>query len=141
MFYRIYSRGWGNWGDFGVLILKNRWFAKFAKKERISDACLRQAVMDAEAGKIDADYGGGVIKQRIARPNEGKSGGYRSIILFRKGNRAFFVYGFPKKEREDITDFEERKFKEFAKLAFALSDADLARLIEIGTYQEVKRDG
>jgi hypothetical protein len=78
-------------------ILKNTAFSKFARKEGISEAQLCQAVRDANEGKIDADYGGGVIKKRIARPNKGASGGYRSIILFRAGARAFFVYGYPKK--------------------------------------------
>ena len=76
-------------------VFKSKRFAKFARQERISDAKLCEAVGDAEAGRIDADYGGGVIKQRISRPNEGKPGGYRAIILFRKGQLSFFVYGFP----------------------------------------------
>ena len=60
------------------------------------------SVRDAETGGIAADYGGGVSKQRIARSNEGKSGGYRSVILYRRGDKALFVYGFPKSERETI---------------------------------------
>ena len=60
-----------------MIILKNSWFTKFAKKERISDAKLCEAVKNAEAGLIDADYGGGVIKQRIARLKG------TSIYLFR----------------------------------------------------------
>lgn len=72
-------------------IFKSKWFAKFVRKERITDAKLCDAVRNAERGMIDADYGGGVIKQRIARPNEGKAGGYRSIVFFRKGERVFFV--------------------------------------------------
>ena len=95
---------------------------------------------NAEAGKIDADYGGGVIKQRIARPNEGKSGGYRSVILYYRGNKAFFVYGFPKNERENIDDAEERAFKDLAKVTFALSDDELVKLIKTGVYQEVHCD-
>ena len=80
-------------------IFKSKWFTKFARKECIADAKLCEAVRNAEQGIIDADYGDGVIKQRIARPNEGKSGGYRSIVLFRLGDRAFFVYGFAKSTR------------------------------------------
>jgi hypothetical protein len=121
-------------------IYKNKWFTRFARKERISKAKLRQAVEEAEAGKIDADYGGGVIKKRIARPGEGKSGGYRTVILYRKGEKAFFVYGFPKSERDNITDVEEREFKELAKLTFGLSDEDLAKLIKTGAFEEVKGD-
>ena len=63
-------------------IFKSKWFARFARKERITDVQLCEAIRNAEQGVIDADYGGSVIKQRIARPNEGKSGGYRSIVLF-----------------------------------------------------------
>ena len=116
-------------------IFKNKWFVR---KEGISDATLCEAVKDAEAGNINADYGGGVIKQRIARPNEGKSGGYRSVILYRKGDKAFFVYGFLKSERENINAAEEREFKKLAKVTFALSDDELAKLAEIGAYTEVQ---
>jgi hypothetical protein len=63
-------------------IFKTKWFVRFARKERISDGALIDAVERAERGLIDADMGGGVIKQRLARPSEGKSGGLRSIILF-----------------------------------------------------------
>ena len=106
-------------------VLKNKWFVKFAHKDRIRDATLCAAVKDAESGNIDADYGGGVIKQRIARPNEGKSGGYRTIILFRRGDRAFFVYGFAKNERENIDKSDERDFKELAKGLLGISDEQL----------------
>ena len=119
-------------------IFKNKWFARFAGKEDISDTKLREAVKDAEAGNIDADYGGGVIKQRIARPNEGKSGGYRSVILYRRGDKAFFVYGFLKSERENINDAEEREFKKLAKVTFALAEEELAKLVKTGVYKEVQ---
>jgi len=122
-------------------IFKNKRFAKFASKEGIDDAKLREAVQEAEAGKIDANYGGGVIKQRIARPGEGKSGGYRSVILYRRGDKAFFVYGFPKNERENIDKVEERAFKELAKITIAFSDDELRQLIKTGAYTEVKSNG
>lgn len=122
-------------------IFKNKRFAKFARKEGIGDAKLGEVVRDAEAGKIGADYGGGVIKQRIARPGEGKSGGYRSVILYRQGERAFFVYGFPKSERENLDKTEERAFKELAKITLAFSDDELRKLIKTGTYQEVENNG
>ena len=121
-------------------IYKNKAFAKFARKERITDATLCKVIKDAEAGKIDVDYGGGVIKQRIARPNEGKSGGYRTIILFCRGARAFFVYGFAKKERENIDQGEEKAFKELAGWHFRLDGAEVEKLVKNGTYQEVKCD-
>jgi len=121
-------------------IFKNKRFAKFARKERISDSTLCEVVKDAEAGKIDADYGGGVIKQRIARPNEGKSGGYRAVILYRLGDKAFFVYGFAKSERENIDEVEERQLKELAKAALSLSDSEITKMVKKGAFKEVKCD-
>jgi hypothetical protein len=81
-------------------VFKNKIFSRFARRENISDKSLLEAVERADKGVIDADLGGGVIKQRIARPGQGKSGGFRSIVLFRAGDKAFFVYGFAKNERE-----------------------------------------
>lgn len=77
---------------FGLRIFKNAWFERFARKEKISAEALWEAVERAEQGQIDADLGGGVIKQRIARPGGGKSKGYRSIVLYRKDDKAFFVF-------------------------------------------------
>jgi hypothetical protein len=61
---------------------------RFAKQSGIGDAVLCEAIRDAERGLIAADLGGGVIKQRIARPGQGKSGGFRTLIVFRAGARA-----------------------------------------------------
>ena len=60
-------------------VFKTRWFARFARQERIADSSLREAIERAERGLIDADLGGGLIKQRVARPGRGRSGGYRVI--------------------------------------------------------------
>ena len=119
-------------------IFKNKAFAKFARKEQINDAKLWEAVTAAERGNIDADYGGGVIKQRIARTNQGKSGGYRAIIYYRQADKAFFVYGFSKNARDNIEEDEERELKRQAKITFTLSNEQLLKLLENGTYQEVK---
>ena len=67
-------------------IFKNKPFARFARKCEISDSELCQAIKDADCGLIDANLGGGVIKQRIARKGSGKSGGFRTMILFKAGN-------------------------------------------------------
>ena len=87
-------------------IFKVRLFARFARRERIADANLREAVERATRGLIDADLGGGVVKQRVARPGEGRSGGFRTIIAFRSGDLAVFMYGFAKSDRGNITDEE-----------------------------------
>ena len=121
-------------------IFKSKWFAKFVRKERIADDNLCEAVRNAERGILDADYGGGVIKQRIARPDEGKSGGYRVIILFRQNERSFFVYGFAKSDLSNIDASDERDFKELAQILLLTSDAELRNLIAAGNYTEIKCD-
>src|SRR5208337_2282072 len=121
-------------------IFKSRWFQRFAGKERIADAVLRVAVARAEKGQIDADLGGGVIKQRIARPGQGRSKGYRTIIFFRQAARAFFVYGFAKSQRANIDADEEEQFKEAAKHVLGLTEQQLAELLKRGDFVEVKNE-
>lgn len=118
-------------------VFKNAWFGRFARKEEISAAALWDAVQRAEKGQIDADLGGGVIKQRIARPGKSKSKGYRSIILFRKGKLSFFVYGFSKSELGNIREDEEAQFKKMAKYVLSLTDVQLSELVANGQFEEV----
>ncbi len=118
-------------------VFKNKWFTKFAKKERISDQKLCQMIKDLENGLIDTDYGDGLIKQRLARQNQGKSSGYRCIILFHHKNNAFFVYGFPKSERENIGREDERAFKDLSQQMFGFSDNDVEQLLLSGALVEV----
>jgi hypothetical protein len=121
-----------------VRIFKSRWFQRFATKEGIADAALREAVARAEEGQIDAHLGSEVIKQRIARPGQGRSKGYRTIIYFRRGAKAFFVYGFAKSQRANINADEEKQFREAAKHVLALTEKHLTELLERGDFVEVK---
>jgi hypothetical protein len=118
-------------------VFKNAWFGRFARKQKIPDAVLRHAVERIERGQIDADLGGGVVKQRIARPGKGKSKGFRTIILLRQSKRAVFVYGFAKGARENIRKDEEETFKLAAKYVLALSDEQIEALIANGQFSEV----
>ena len=119
-------------------IFKNAWFIRFSRAQKISDEGLREAILRAEAGQVDADLGGGVVKQRIARPGQGKSKGYRTIILLREGYRAFFVYGFAKSERDNIRKNEEEQFKKMAEYVLGLSEVQLNILIANGQMEEVE---
>lgn len=122
-------------------IFKNAWFARYARKERLGDRALCEAIRRAERGLIDADLGGEVIKQRVARPGEGKSSGYRIIILFRAGQQAFLVFGFAKSHLDNIGGRELKDFRRLAKALIGLSDGAIAALIEDGQLFEVKCDG
>ena len=79
-------------------VFKSNRFHRFARKEKISDAMLCEAIERAERGLIDADLGAGLIKQRVARPGAGRSGGYRTLIFFRAETRAVFAFGFAKSD-------------------------------------------
>ncbi len=89
-------------------------------------------------GQIDADLGGGVIKQRIGGSGQGRSGGYRTIILFRRGARAFFIYGFAKSDRANIDQVEEQQFREAAKYVLGLPERQLADLLGRGDFVEAR---
>ena len=121
-------------------IYKNGWFDKFARKEKITDKTLCEAIKRAEQGLIDADLGGGLIKQRVARPGEGKSGGYRTLILFRTKVRALFVYGFAKSERDNITPDEAAFYRKLAKAYLSLSDAQMDHMADVKQWTQVECD-
>ena len=119
---------------------KTKAFTRFADKAGISDAALCRAVRDAEQGLVAADLGGGVIKQRIARPGQGKSGGFRTLIVFSAGKRAIFVHGFAKNEKDNIERDEVVALKRLAAELLAYDDKTLARVLGSGVLVELKCD-
>lgn len=119
-------------------IFKIKWFIRFARRERIKDADLVEAIERAGRGLIDADLGGGLIKQRIARPGQGRSGGFRTVIAYQARNRAVFIYGFAKSERDNIEDDELEGLREIAAAWFKADTDALARQVSEGLAEEVK---
>jgi hypothetical protein len=118
-------------------IYKNMWFAKFARKEKIDDNALCDAVRRATEGLIDADLGSGLIKQRIAREGGGKSAGYRTLIFFRSGERAIFVAGFAKSDKANLNAEELMGFRKAAKLALAVSQDQIDTAVRAGQLTEI----
>ena len=119
---------------------KTKAFARFADREGLEYASLCEAVWRARNGLIDGDPGGGVIKQRIARKGGGRSSGFRTIVLFRRGELAFFVYGFAKSDRENLRRNELETFRLLADEYLALDKRGLAAAQAAGTIVEVKCD-
>ena len=119
-------------------IFKSTWFTRFAGKEGITDSELREMVNQLEAGQADADLGSGVYKVRVARPGEGKSGGYRVIVFFKSEERTFYQYAYPKSSRSNINQGELRYYKKMAKINFTMSDCELADAIKAGEYTEIE---
>lgn len=128
-------------GEPRLRIFLTKSFMRFVRRHSIEDTDLRDAICRVTKGLIDADLGGGVIKQRIARPNQGKSGGYRSIILFRRGNNAFFVYGFSKSSRHNLRSDEVTGFRRLADVMLSYDEAALDQALDSGVIREVNPGG
>lgn len=121
-------------------VFKIAWLDRYAKKQRISDEMLINAIQEAESGNINANLGGGVIKQRIARQGQGKSSGYRTIIYYRQGERAFFAYAFSKSDRDNITPKELTAFKQTAQRYLSLTDEQTEKLLLAKEIIEIDYD-
>ncbi len=115
-------------------------FARFVRRERLDDKRLCEAIARAERGSIDAELGGNLIKQRIARPGGGRSGGYRTVIAYRASQRSVFLYGFAKSERDNIGDWELDGLKKLARHYLGYSDARIATALEWRELREVVCD-
>ena len=121
-------------------VYKTKWFRRFARREKITDAMLCDAVARAERGQVDADLGGGVIKQRMARKGQGRSGGYRSLIVYRIDDRAIFVFGFAKSDQDNLEPDELADLKTAAKLLLGYDADDLEEAVTKGELWEVDCD-
>ena len=119
---------------------KTKPFGRFATREEIENGALCEAVERAAKGLIGADLGSGVIKQRIARRGQGRSGGFRVIVAFRRGERAFFVHGFAKSDRENLRPWELTALRSLADEMLGLDAAGLEAMPANGTISEVDCD-
>jgi len=121
-----------------VRVFKTKWFARFASREEIDDLNLVAVLREIENGLVDADYGGGLIKKRIARAGGGKSGGYRSIIAYKSEVRCVFLYCFAKNDKENLDKSELREYKEAASVFLRLTSAEISLALESRKLEEVK---
>lgn len=119
-------------------VFKTKWFTRFADKEGIDDARLIGTVQSIESGLIDADYGGGVIKQRIARDGEGKSGGYRTVVAFRSSSRSIFMFAFPKSVQDNFSIVEKREYKKAAVFYMGMTEEQITTAVKSGILIEVE---
>jgi len=121
-------------------IYETKGFARFARQEQIADNSLREAILRAEQGLVDADLGGGLIKQRVARKGQGRSGGYRMIVAYRVIRRAVFLYAFAKNEREDIGQDELTELRKIGQNWLNASERTIEQAIDDGDLKEVTLD-
>lgn len=122
-------------------VFKNKWFQKWAAKERLDDEALRAAIEEMENGLIDTKLGGHVVKKRVALPGRGKRGGSRTLVVYQQADKAFFVYGFAKNERANISDKELKALKLLATQLLGYTNPALVKAIKAGELIEVINDG
>ncbi len=119
-------------------IFKTRLFAKWAQKEKLTDDILNQAICEMERGLIDANLGGHVYKKRVAQKGRGKRGSTRTILIYQSSANAFFIFGYSKNEKDNISDDELKQTREFAKELLGYSEKQLNTLVEAGKLIEVE---
>jgi hypothetical protein len=124
-----------------VRVFKTADFARFARKHGIVDEELSKTVERATLGLIDANLGGGLIKQRVARPGQGRSRGFRTIVAWRPHDRSIFVYGFAKSRRSNIGDADLADLRDLARLLLGLSVKQLDEAVAAGELVEVTYNG
>jgi len=122
-------------------IFKNKAFSKWASKENLDDESLRLSVDEMDDGLIDADLGGHVYKKRIAKAGSGKSGGVRTLLVYKAGTSACFIYGFAKNTRANIKDNELKGLKTYAGILFDYSAKELNQAVKTGALIEVINNG
>lgn len=123
-----------------MAIYTTRWFDRWARKQGLPTQSLCEAVHQMTNGLFDAELGGGLFKKRIARPGQGKSGGFRTLVATNKGDRWVFVYGFAKNERSNIDKDEEEALKKLAAHLLTLTAQALKQAQRAGELNEVHCD-
>jgi hypothetical protein len=123
-----------------VRIFKTKGVARFTRRQHIDDESLREAIERADRGLIDADLGGGLIKQRVARPGQGRSGGFRMIVAYLVAGRAVFLHGFAKSDRDNIEDDDLQTLRTIGENWLAASSEIVEQALEEGKLMEIEYD-
>ncbi|ARP92940.1 type II toxin-antitoxin system RelE/ParE family toxin [Bordetella genomosp. 13] len=121
-------------------IFTTKGVTRFTRREGVPDASLRTAIERVTRGSIDADLGGGLIKQRVARPGQGRSGGFRMILAYRQADRAVFLYGFAKNDRDNVSSDELQALRTIGANWLAASAAIIRQALVDGDLQEIEHD-
>lgn len=118
-------------------VLKTRFFSRWAKRSGLSDTALVTAVQEIAHGLIDGDLGGGVLKKRVGVEGRGKSGGARVVLATNRGDRWFFMFGFLKNQRANISPRELEALRELASDLLDLNERQIDAQINCGALEEI----
>ena len=121
-------------------VFKTRYFNRWMRKTELTDIALCAAVSEMEQGLIDADLGGGVVKKRVGLAGRGKRGGARTLVATNKATRWFFVFGFEKNDRANISDEELEGLEDIAEQLLARTEKQLNEAVHDETLTEICND-
>lgn len=121
-------------------VFKTRHFARWMRKTDLSDSALCAAVMEMIQGLVDADLGGGVLKKRVGLAGRGKRGGARTLVATNKGSRWFFVFGFEKNDKANISDQELEALQDLAQDLLARTGTQLDLAVQANALEEICHD-
>ena len=121
-------------------VFKTRAFSRWAGTEGLGDDALGAAVLEMEAGLIDAELGGQVVKKRVAPPGRGRRGATRTLVAFRRAEKTFFIYGFNKTERANIGILELKALKLLAKELLGYPRRVLSKAMQAGELIGIRVD-
>lgn len=119
-------------------IFKTKVFNRWSDKEGLTDGVLCNAIAEVEQGQVEASLGVYLFKKRVARAGQGKSGSYRTIIAFKREERAFFLFGFNKGSRSNISEKEEKALKKLSRYFMGCTNQELERAVKDGALIEVE---
>lgn len=118
--------------------LMTKHFSRWAAKEKIPNGELSTALTEVESGYFEANLGGHIYKKRIHFKGKGKRSSGRTIVCYKKDDRAIFIHGFAKNEKAGLSKKELYAFKELAKILLKLSSKQITIAVENGDLIEVK---
>jgi hypothetical protein len=121
-------------------IFKTRYFSRWMRKTDLTEKALCTAIAEMMLGLIDGDLGGGIIKKRIGLAGRGKRGGARTLVASNTGNRWFFVCGFDKNDRANISADELEALQGLARELLARTNQQLDEAVVGGALQEICHD-
>ena len=122
------------------MIYKTKHFARWARKTGLNDSLLETAVLEIHRGLLEADLGGGIVKKRIALPGKGKRGSARTLLATNRDDRWFFIFGFEKNERENISENELATLKKLAKDLLGLTAVQIGVAMGEGSLVEIEHE-
>jgi hypothetical protein len=118
-------------------IYKNRIFHQWSKSEDLKDETLRKTIDEMNKGLYDANLGSGLSKKRVAMPGKGKRGSYRTLIAFMENEKAFFIYGFSKNKKSEISNAEKEAYRKLAKDFLSMRHEEIQHLLTMNRLFEV----